>query len=99
MGITKEQLEQVIEGLIVRCCDENGYELTELTKETRLIGSEAIFDSMGLVAFLVELEEELEETYSIVLEIADESAMSRHRSPFINTLTLSEFIMEKINEE
>ena len=99
MKITKQELEKVIKEQIIRFCNENDYELNEITKETRLIGSDAIFDSMGLVTFLVELEEELEDNHSIVIEIADERAMSRFRSPFINIVTLAEFLMEKIDEK
>jgi len=57
-----------------------------------------LFDSLGLVGFIVELEEKIEEIYSVEIEIADEKAMSRFKSPFINIDSLSEFLVGKINE-
>lgn len=98
MKIEKNVLEDLIKSQIIIYCDENDIDLVELTNKTRLIGSQAIFDSMGLVTFLVELEEKIEEKFSIVIEIADEKAMSRVKSPFMNIESLLEFLIEKINE-
>ena len=98
MKIEQTTLEELIKSQIAIYCEDNGIELVELSNKTRLIGSEAIFDSLGLVAFLVELEEKIEDLYSIEIEIADEKAMSRYRSPFMNIESLSEFLIEKINE-
>jgi hypothetical protein len=53
---------------------------------------------MELVTFLVELEEGLEEKFDIEFEIADEKAMSRRRSPFLNSETLTDYILDRINE-
>ena len=92
------KLEELIKSQIKIFCEDNDFEIDELNKKTRLIGSNAVLDSIGLVTFLVELEEKLEEIYSIQIEIADEKAMSRHRSPFMNIETLTEFLIEKINE-
>lgn len=98
MEIKQTKLEELIKSQIKIFCEDNDLEIDELNNETRLIGSNALFDSMGLVTFLVELEEKLEEIYSIQIEVADEKAMSRHRSPFMNIETLTEFLIEKINE-
>jgi acyl carrier protein len=98
MKIEQTTLEKLIKSQIAIYCEDNDIELVELSNKTRLIGSDAIFDSMGLVTFLVELEEKLEELYSVEIEIADEKAMSRFRSPFMNIDSLSEFLIEKINE-
>jgi acyl carrier protein len=98
MKIEKLTLEKLIKSQITIYCEDNDIELIELSNKTSLIGSAAIFDSMGLVTFLVELEEKLEELYSVEIEIADEKAMSRFRSPFMNIDSLSEFLIEKINE-
>jgi len=95
----KKELECFVEEQIKKFCEENKIELKSFNDKTSLIGSDAIFDSMELVTFLVELEEALEEFYSVEIEIADEKAMSRYRSPFINTLTLTDFLFERINNE
>ena len=91
-------IEELVRNQIKIHCDENGIEFVELNNNTRLIGSDALFDSMGLVIFLVELEEKIEEQFSIEIEIADEKAMSRFKSPFMNIESLVEFLIEKMNE-
>lgn len=95
----KKELQFFIENQIKKFCKENNIEVQSIDESTRLIGSDAIFDSMGLVTFLVELEEGLEDKYSIEIEIADEKAMSRYRSPFLNITTLTEYLIERVNEE
>lgn len=98
MKIEQNVLEKLIKSQITVYCEDNGIELVDLSNKTRLIGSQAIFDSIGLVTFLVELEEKLEELYLVEIEIADEKAMSRYKSPFMDIDSLSEFLIEKINE-
>ena len=78
--------------------DENNLEITNINNDTRLIGSSGIFDSMDLVRFIVELEEELEDNFDIEITLADERAMSRSTSPFVNTITLSKYIIELIGK-
>lgn len=98
MKIEQTTLEELIKSQITIYCEDNDIKLIELSNKTPLIGSQAVFDSMGLVIFLVELEEKLDELYSVEIEIADERAMSRFRSPFMNIDSLTEFLIEKINE-
>ena len=66
----------------------------ELNLKTRLIGSKALFDSMDLVSFIVEVEENLNEKFNVNLELANESAMSRRSSPFKSIESLSSYIIE-----
>ncbi len=98
MKIEQITLENLIKSQITIYCEDNDIELAELTNETSLVGSDTVFDSMDLVSFLAELEDEIEELYSIEIQIADEKAMSRFRSPFMNIGSLTEFLTEKINE-
>ena len=95
----KKEMQLFVHKQVEKFCKENDIEFQYIDKTTKLIGSDSIFDSMELVTFLVELEEGLEEEFSIEIEIADEKAMSRYRSPFLNTTTLSEYIIERTNEE
>jgi acyl carrier protein len=66
----------------------------ELNLKTRLMGSKALFDSMDLVSFIVEVEENLNEKFNLNLELANEKAMSRSSSPFISIESLSSYIIE-----
>lgn len=64
--------------------------------KTRLIGSNAIFDSMELVQFIVEVESYLDENLDIEIQLASEKAMSRRTSPFISIDSLSNYIIDEI---
>lgn len=77
---------------------ENEIEIIEVNKDTRLIGLNGIFDSMDLVRFIVELEEVLEDELSLDVSLTSEKAMSRSTSPFLNTITLSRYIKELVDE-
>lgn len=80
--------------------EENEIELDgKIDLNTRLIGSSSIFDSIELVGFIVEVEQELDEEFDIQLQLASERAMSRRRSPFISIRTLTDYILEIINEQ
>lgn len=69
--------------------DENSY----------LFGSDgALFDSIGLIEFVVELEYALYDELGQNISLADEKAMSQTTSPFISVKTLSRYICKSLNE-
>ena len=93
-GLQKDLLK-----LLIVFINESGIQLDITVDEnTRLIGSSAIFDSFDLVAFIVETEQFLEEKFAKQVHLASTKAMSRRNSPFISVKTLSEFIIEIVNE-
>lgn len=51
-------------------------------------------DSLGLVRFIVMVEERIEDLTSIRLSLASDRAMARRTSPFKNLQTLADFIRE-----
>ncbi len=55
-------------------------------------------DSMGLVQFIVIVEERLEELYDVEVRLASDKAMSRRRSPFATVGALAEFVQECVDE-
>jgi len=55
-------------------------------------------DSLGLVRFIVLVEERIEDVTSIRLSLASDRAMSRRTSPFKNLQTLADFIRECLAE-
>jgi acyl carrier protein len=65
-----------------------------LQPSTVLFGNEAILDSLGLVTFIVSVEQTVNEKYDTNITLADEKAMSRKNSPFRNIDTLSDYIVE-----
>ncbi|SIQ05058.1 hypothetical protein SAMN05880574_104147 [Chryseobacterium sp. RU37D] len=94
--------EKVIKDIIIETIKEftenNGIETGEITENQRLLGRGGIFDSIGLVHFLVDLEEVLEERYDREFNLSSEVAMSRSTSPFLNPAELTKFILE-LDEE
>ena len=70
----------------------------ERTADGRLFG-EGGLDSMGLVRFIVMVEESIEDKTEIELTLASDKAMSRNSSPFATLGTLAAYIDECLAEE
>lgn len=86
-------------GLLNEFIEENDIELEDtISSTTRLIGSTGILDSMELVTFIVDVEDFIEDNYNRNVELANDRAMSRRTSPFINIESLSKYILELKNE-
>ena len=64
-----------------------------------IFGPVGVLDSMGLVNLVVALEERILEEFGVPITIADERAMSRTKSPFLNVENLAEYITELLREE
>tara|TARA_B100000963_G_C22363088_1_gene552494 strand:+ start:357 stop:653 length:297 start_codon:yes stop_codon:yes gene_type:complete len=79
--------------------EENIEYSINIDEETRLFGSDGLLSSIQLVSFITELEENLEDELDVDLTLADEKAMSRRTSPFINVKHLTSYVEEKINED
>jgi len=67
------------------------------TPDATLFGSSAL-DSMGLVRFIVMVEERIEDELDVTVTLASEKAMSRKRSPFRTLQALADFIDECVAE-
>jgi acyl carrier protein len=63
--------------------------------EAPLYGSKSNLDSLGLVSFIVCLEQDLEEKLNKTFSLADEKAMSRKSSPYESINTLVDLIIER----
>ena len=61
-------------------------------KNTVLFGKDGQLDSLGLVNFLVTIEQNIEDEFDVSITIADEKAMSQKRSPFRTIGTLADYI-------
>ena len=66
--------------------------------ESPLFG-EGGLDSMGLVRFIVMVEERIQDRTDIELTLASDKAMSRKSSPFKTLQTLADYISECLAEE
>ena len=65
----------------------------------KLFGGDGLLDSIGLVTFVVEVEERLEDEFNVSVVLADEKAMSRRTSPFARISYLADYILEVLNED
>lgn len=68
-----------------------------VAEATALYGKEGYLDSMALVAFLVDVEEALQDR-DLQISLSDERAMSQTRSPFRDVQTLTDYIETLIRE-
>ena len=66
-------------------------QLRQSTK-TVLFGKDGKLDSLGLVSFLVTIEQNIEDEFDVSITIADERAMSQKHSPFRTISTLADYI-------
>ena len=70
-----------------------------VSAETRLVGHNAVLDSMGLVSLILDIEQQVNEEYDVLIILADERAMSQKQSPFRSVATLSDYICQLVTEQ
>lgn len=66
--------------------------------DAKLFG-EGGMDSMGLVQFIVMVEERIDDELGVEVSLASDKAMSRRNSPFLTLGTLAAYIEECLAEE
>ncbi len=74
-------------------------EKLEQSLETVLFGKAGKLDSLGLVNFVVAVEERIEKDLGLAITLADERALSQKRSPFRNIGALADYIQALVEEE
>jgi hypothetical protein len=74
-------------------------ELVAKSPETKLFGPDGTLDSLGLVAFLVSVEQRVAEKLGVSLTLANENAMSQKKSPFRTMRSLAGYIEELLAED
>jgi len=66
---------------------------------TNLFGGDGMLDSLGLVSFLICLEQKIEDHYNIEITIANEKAMSLKNSPFRSVKSLQNYLDTLVDEK
>ena len=66
----------------------------QLSKELNapIYGKESKLDSLGLVSFIVGLEQNIEDNFNKSISLADEKAMSQKSNPYKNINSLADYI-------
>ena len=75
----------------------NHYKL-EKSPEARVFGKNGALDSLGLVAFIVAVEQKLEENLNVQVTLADEKAMSQAHSPFRTLDSLATYATQLLQD-
>ena len=93
-----------VQKLIYDSIDELNQQLSEddrliKSSETKLFGSNSKLDSLGLVSFIVVVEQNIDDEFSVSLTLADERAMSLKHSPFRTIGSLADYIEMLLKEE
>jgi D-alanine--poly(phosphoribitol) ligase subunit 2 len=95
--ISRDELVGLVLKLLKEHFEESGEKVDLNEGEmTKLFGGDGLLNSLGLVSFIVALEESLEDEFGISVLLADEKAMSRRTSPFSRVSYLVDYIQELI---
>ena len=68
------------------------------TPDTRLLGPQAVLDSLHLVSLLINIEREIQDMLGVTLTLANERALSMKESPFRTIESVASFIGVLISE-
>jgi acyl carrier protein len=95
----KEKIQQ----LIFEVIDENNAQVPEdeqLEKsiDSVLYGESGKLNSLGLVNFIVSVEQKIGEQFDTTINLANEKAMSQRNSPFRRVETLVDYILQLLKE-
>ena len=93
--ISSSAVQRVIEDCLVALRNDLGMTpIADLSVQTPLMGEGSDMDSMTVVHLIADLESRLQTVFGREWILADERALSRHRSPFRSIGDLTQFIME-----
>ena len=71
---------------------------SSITDDTVLVGNDAVIDSLGVVALIVEVEQRLEQNHGISVVLANDKAMSAKNSPFRTVGVLTDHVIAMAQE-
>lgn len=94
----KQKINEIVFSTISDYCETNEIEVGEITKDTPLIGSARILDSMGLVNVIVDVETAFLDE-DVEISLTSEAAMSGRISPFRSVGSLCNFIARQLGIE
>ena len=88
---------QKIVALVTRIADEFNEQLefkinVERGRDAPLFGRDGVLDSLGLVSFVVAVEQAIEDELGLTLALADEKALSQKHSPFRTVGALADYV-------
>ena len=93
----KQKINEIVIGILTDYCKSNEIDV-EITKDTPLIGSYKIMDSMGLVNNIVDIETAFLDE-DVEISLTSEAAMAGRISPFRSVGSLCNFIARQLGIE
>ena len=96
-------MEQKILDLIFQIANEFNEQLenkiaTHQGRDAPLYGRNGVLDSLGLVSFVMAVEQSVESEFSVAVTLADEKALSQQNSPFQTIGSLADYIKNLLEE-
>ncbi len=70
----------------------------EKSLDAELYGKTGKLESIDVVGFIMEVEDQIKEEFGVSITIADDRAMSQQNSPFLTLGTLTEYLAQLLNE-
>ena len=67
--------------------------------DSSIYGGSSNLDSMGLVSFIVGLEQNIEDKFDQSISLADEKAMSQKTNPYQNINSLANYISKSLSKD
>ena len=100
--ISKDQIRGEVLEIILKALgdvkDEHGKPLANVSAETTLYGHGSDVDSFGFVQLLIDVEERVNERFSVSITPTDEKAMSQRNSPFRTASTLADYLADEVTK-
>jgi acyl carrier protein len=69
-----------------------------INESTQLFGTSGLLDSVGLVTLTVAVEQAVEDAFNVSIAIASEKAMSQSKSPFRTVGSLTDWVVQLLEE-
>jgi acyl carrier protein len=91
--VNSDELTALVVRTLAEYLATQGKVVPLLGPDTRLVGRDAVLDSMGLVNVVLDLESALLDA-GVTVSLTSERAMSQRSSPFRTVATLVAFVLE-----
>jgi len=93
----REEIKNIIIQVLEEFKDQREIDIRgDLDYNTPLFGKEAQFDSIGIVMFMVAVEQAIEEKLGFRISLSDENAMIYDPSPYKNVSSLVDYADQAI---
>lgn len=91
------EIEQIVIDTTRQILADEGLDAdVSLDADTTLFGPNGLLDSMGLVALVVAIEQQLQDRFGKAIALADEKALSQKNSPYRSVRTLARYATQEL---